>query len=459
MSVLNNFSATDRGLLLAGLGSWFFYLVIALIIDYFSYQSNWYYLAVGFLFAVYFIYFLIWANWNNGVTVSPKSFWLVFLLGALLLFTLVLAIPVSLSDFYHYFFEDVALIVHGLNPYFSSPIGIPAEPASWLSGWRFLPAQHGPARIFLTMPLALLSGGSVVTALFLYRLFFGLVVLASALLIYKILENLKSKNSLMAVLLFLWNPLIIYETMLNGGTDILMVFWFLLAIYLVLIRRDYLAILSLTVSIMVKYITILVLPFFIIFLVFRTPGLKSRIIKFFSLSGATILAAILFFWPFWEGIYTLSPVFWVGRQFEANSFPGFVSLIFFLFNYDLDITIFKNLFTIAFAVIFGILLVNFCRQRQQQIENLFYVSMLVIISFLFIGKFWFYPKYLIWLLPLLFLLDRRFYRLAVFLTGLVVLVPIHFYTNLLVVLFIPPVLVFSFYYFVVSFKDNNFKPV
>jgi hypothetical protein len=102
-------------------------------------------------------------------------------------------------------------------------------------------------------------------------------------------------------------------------------------------------------------------------------------------------------------------------------------------------------------------LVNFWRQRQPQIENLLYASMLVIISFLFVGKFWFYPKYLIWLLPLLFLLDRRFYRLAIFLTGLVVLVPIHFYTNLLVVLFIPPVLVFSFYYFVVSFKDNNFK--
>lgn len=420
----------------SGLISLIFYSAISFILNSYEYLDSRYlliFLPLLSLFVVYFCSYIFLKDRN----ISKND---VIFFSVIFLIILIFTIPVTYTDFYHYFFEDLVFLKYHQNPYFVSPQGLPQEPLSFLSGWDFLPAQHGPLRVLMMSPVSWLSGFNITVGLFLYKIFFSIFFLASAFVFYKILDFTEEKKKDLALFLFLWNPLLLFSTLVRGGTDILMVFWLLLAALFIFKDKFYLATLFLALSASLKFVTIIFLPFFLVYYL--------RKVKWFSLLNHLLLFGlimVILFIPFWAGLETLNGLIWVASFFDINSLPGFIGLIANFINGSFEISFVKIFFQIGFVASYGFLLYHFYLMKNKRPVDLVIYMAMALIAFLLLYKVWFFVKYFIWLLPLLLLGNTRSKELAIFFTGSVALGA--FSSVLLVFLFTPGVLAFSFYHY------------
>lgn len=445
------FNLSKSNILLWAGGLFFLlYALVAWIVNTISHLDEDFFYLGAVLFTLYLGYFFVFQFFKDKPTIN-LSIKGIAIFSSLFSLLLVLAVPHPGSDFYHYFFEDVAVVKYHYNPYFITPNDLPQEPASVVSGWPFLPSQHGPLKFFLTLPVGYLSQNNIVAGIFLYKLTFASFLLGSVLLVYKILKTLNLPWAEFGTLLFAWNPLVIYDTQLFGGTDILMMFWLLAAIYAALKNKFYFSVVLLAFSVLVKYVTLLFLPFFLLYYIVGKQTVADKVwsgFKYLAIFGVTVL---VFFYPFWRGLDTLAGAAWVGNYFAGNSLAGMLYLIAAWFNINVSNQVIKAVFGIIFSISYLIVLGKFL-SRTITPERWLVALTMVMGAYLLIGKFWFYDKYLIWLIPLIFLLNKKFFAIGVFLTGMLILGP--FDLDLIVLLIIPPAIVFTFYYYIVSPKTT-----
>lgn len=421
-----------------------FYALVSIAVSFFDFQDNRYIAIIYLLFVCYVWYFLFSRSFQRFNLSGIDLKWpLVF--SVLILLAMSLMVSEAGNDFYHYVVEDMMIMKYHLNPYLVTPAQLPFEPATWLSYWHQLPAQHGPWRFFLTLPAAYITALNFSAGLFSYKVIFAIFFMASALVFYQLLKLSKAADAKRGLLLFLWNPLLLFGTFFGGGTDIMMVLGLLAAFYFCAQRRWLPAIIALAISVLVKYVTILILPFVIIYF-FSVEGtaLKKIIsaIKQVLVFGLVVAGS---FYPFWAGLAIFDGLLWVGHYFDLGSFPGFIASLSLLVVPNVQPYSFKLPFEVIFVLGYLSLLLKFYRLPVKDFNRLVKYSALALGLFLVLGKFWFYPKYLIWLLPLIFLSGEKYYNLAVFLSGLIVFsivisVPLPFF-------FIVPCLVFGGYFY------------
>ena len=405
-----------------------------------------YLLAVFGLMLAYVTYFFLYQYFrlNPLTTTDRKIIWFFAVIFAVIF---IMTIPVMQDDFYHYIFEDAALIRHHLNPYLTTPMQLPGEPTAWLSYWRFLPSQHGPMRAVMMMPAAFLSGLEIVPAIFLYKVVIMLFLMASSLLLYRIAKKINEQQAVFVLLMFSWSPLVLYETMISGGTDILMMFWFLLSLYLMLEKKYCWAVVAFALSVLVKYVTIILWPFWLVYAVSKMPTARGKIMQIIKLMLIFVLTVIVCFLPFWRGPEIFSGISWVASVFNQNSFPSLVVSLLSLFNISPSLVVVKIIFEMIFFVVYVYLFFKFIKTKNITTEKTIMYSIVVMSAFLLLAKFWFFNKYLIWLLPLMFLSEKKIYPAALFLTGFVVFSPLKFD---FAYLFIPPLFVFFVYHTIVN---------
>jgi len=350
-------------------------------------------------------------------------------------------VPGSGSDFYHYIFEDRALVVHQQNPFLVPPNQLPTEPSSWLATWRHLPSQHGPMRIVLMVPAALIGQSSLLVHFYAANGLIFLFLLGSVVLVHRLALYLKPAAAPAAVLLYGWNPLLLYETLQGGGTDIIMIFWALLALDLLYRRRWLLAVASVVVSILVKYATLPLLPLFVVYAFFQIRQPMKRTIFIVGAVFTSVVVTAAAFWPFWQGVSTLGGIIWNARFFGYNSFPNMVALLFSLGNPELDRYVFKYLAAAAFIAVYGYIVVKIFRRRQFTFLEVVQVSAAVMLLSLLLLRTWFFSKYVVWALPFVILSGARWYLFAVWITGLFVAAPLFF--EIFILQFLPSAIVFA----------------
>ena len=253
--------------------------------------------------------------------------------------------------------------------------------------------------------------------------------------------RLASPSSGLALMIVAWSPLVLYETELSGGTDILMVFWLLLSISLLSRKRWYWALVALTISVLTKYVTVLLLPFALYYVVTQQPLLRRAAIS--AVSGVILVVGITIigFAPFWVGSETLASTMWVARHFEVNSVSGALGLVASLIL-PVNFETLTFLFSAGFLTVYMAVSIWFIRRRIPTLRDFVFASAFIIAAFL-LAKSWFYPKYLIWLLPLLVPLGTRWQTWSIFLSGVIVLAPLE--PDLIVSWLIPPAIMFTGY--------------
>jgi hypothetical protein len=243
-----------------------------------------YTLAIVALFIAYLI--ALKALRTLSEDTSTRRWALGIVIGGTLLFgaTLALAYPTTAIDLLIYAVRTRGWALYGLNPLATAPQNLVGDPWVGLAAeWADAPSPYGPVWEGPSLLAFHLVGGDFLSHLFAIKMIATLAHLGCALLA--------------------WNPLALLEAVGNAHNDILMVFFLLLAVYFVVSDRRWLVIPALTLSILTKFVTLMVLPFFLLYLVRQETTWQRRLIVAvvnltlaFGL-GVALMAPV---WPGWE---------------------------------------------------------------------------------------------------------------------------------------------------------------
>lgn len=221
----------------------------------------------------------------NAQVVAPGQphwlLWVVLGVTALLGLTLVLSPALPSDDIFSYILYGRISAVHHANPLITTPATFTGDPFLPLVFWRNTRSVYGPAWLLLSGGLSLLAqalGGSLVVYVLLFKLLGLLAHLANTLLIWRILGRLAPRRQLSGTLLYAWNPLCLLEFCASGHNDVVMLTLLLLGVYCLLravvapsavgsrvaLAWEVAALVAFGLSISMKYVPIILLPFFFV---------------------------------------------------------------------------------------------------------------------------------------------------------------------------------------------------
>jgi hypothetical protein len=208
-------------------------------------------------------YFVAWKILQNR-SFDRRLLAIIFGFAVIFAATFVAIYPIGATDLFDYVFYSRIFVHYGQNPLAVPPITFRNDPFLRTVVWYKTPSPYGPLWILLTAPGSLIAGDDLTLNLSLMAELPTLFYFACAVVIALILRNSDPGHLLAGTLLFAWNPLVVFEVLANGHNGIIMMFFVLLAIYL-LVRKKWVWVLpALLASVLIKYISaILVLPFLI----------------------------------------------------------------------------------------------------------------------------------------------------------------------------------------------------
>jgi hypothetical protein len=199
------------------------------------------------------------------------------------------------TDIYAYVISGRIFAVYKSDPYSETPVLPASDPYLPLWDMGYLPSWYGPLWTLLSGGIALLSGERIGLTVLLFRGAAIVAALAAAALLWGCLRRAAPHRAAQGLVFFLWNPLVVLETGLSGHNDTVMLALLLLGIWLHLRGRRALAVTAMTFSALVKYVTGLVLPLYVLVVLRHLSTWRERG-RFLAMSAASAaLAALIVF--------------------------------------------------------------------------------------------------------------------------------------------------------------------
>lgn len=320
--------------------------------------------------------------------------WLAFAFAALFVIALLPMNPAGTQDIYHNVADGRLFWLHGINPTQVPPAAFPDDAvAGQVWGYADLPSAYGPLWYYIAGLPVLLAGDGLVANLVAQKLLMGAALLATALLAGLAASRLAPERRVQAIVLCGWCPLLLWESAGNGHNDALMAA-FLAAACLALSRGAYGWLLPLLVlSALVKYTTALFLPVAFVWLL-RQPEVPRRTVLVSAAAAAGL--AVAAFAPLYAGRETVAALSRPGMTFilsPATLAHGALSASL----GDADASRLVRLATgTLFAIVYGAILWR-VRGDGRQLAG---ASFDVLLAYLLLVSWWFWPWYLTWLAPL-----------------------------------------------------------
>lgn len=223
----------------------------------------------------------------------------------------------NLSDDIYRFVWDGNLIVNGMNPYLYLPSELIVEQSAWTPDASYLFSELNSQEYFTVYPpmsqvvfgvSSFLGGQDLISSTLVMKVILCLAETALLFTLIRLLIIFKLPSSRLA--LYALNPLVIIEVMANMHFEGMMLCLLCISWWLLLSQKFITAALAMAVSIGIKLIPLMMMPFMIVYL-----GWKRSFV-FFAIIGMTLL---LFFLPvllyldfFWSSIDLYF------RKFEFN---------------------------------------------------------------------------------------------------------------------------------------------
>ena len=196
----------------------------------------------------------VYLGWGRAAGRRPVA----LACGAAVVFSAVavLALPTVNTDIFDYIAFGRVAAEHGANPYEVPPSAFADDPAYTYANpkYRDQPDNKLPAWQLVNRALAELGGDDPTGNLLLYRSVLFAFNLAGLALVGLIVRAVEPRALLAALIFYGWNPVVAVYA--QSKTDTVMVFFFLLAAYLLVLGRNRLGEVSLAVSSLVKLITL-----------------------------------------------------------------------------------------------------------------------------------------------------------------------------------------------------------
>ncbi len=251
---------------------------------------------------------------RGGEAAQPMiSLRFVLLTAALLAVVLLLSYPLGAIDVFVYAIYTRGWALYGLNPLAVAPAQYPAGDP-WLNlaaEWIAAPSPYGPVWQVLSLGAYYAGGGNFLLQVYALKVLAILAYLGCAILIYRILRHTRSDWALAGTIAFAWNPLVLIEVAQNAHNDIVMIFFMLAAVWALTTPRrksspllyDSLVCILLALSVLTKFITIVIVPFFLLAVMShgqRWPARSARLIGYGVLTGVLVVIGTLPLWPGWD---------------------------------------------------------------------------------------------------------------------------------------------------------------
>ncbi len=361
-----------------------------------------------FLYGSFAVLLALWLAAIAAVRRLPRRTARLLVFGMPVLFIAVLAsmYPPLAVDFFLYLSDGRLLWIYGANP-MTSPVGA-HFPVALSFGNQ--PSPYGPLWHLLLAPPVLFGGDSYLRSLILLKLWMGGFYLACAALTWAIARRLAPGRESLAVVLLAWNPFVVIRVLGNGHNDVVMMFFVLLALWAALHDRWRLVPIALAASVLIKYVSLLLAPAFLVCALRRPAKERGRAVAGLATgTSVALLLTVTAFAPFWQGLATFNAL----RQ-QANMLITSTPL---LLDYQLrqwlslDSATATALATRITTIVFlSVGLVLFVRQRPGA-TALVATAAGVMLAYTLIAVGWFRPWYLLWVVLLTPLLSGRWWLL------------------------------------------------
>lgn len=171
-----------------------------------------------------------------------------------------LSFPFLSKDLFSYLFGAKIFWLYRQNPYLVIPETY-RDIDLWLgfTHWTHREYVYGPvALIFSVIPMAIAGASRFLLNFFGYKILNWIVFLVTGYLLFK-----NSKNKAKALYIWFFNPLLIFEFLINSHNDLLMVGFFVISVIYSQTQRKIVSFVGFILSIATKYVSTLFFPLII----------------------------------------------------------------------------------------------------------------------------------------------------------------------------------------------------
>ncbi len=356
------------------------------------------------LFALYVLGY----RWCAG-RMGPTSAGVILAFPLLFAALLTAAYPSTAADVFDYMMQTRVLTHYLANPLITSPAFFDADPFYPYAVWSDLPSVYGPLWTILTIIPSLLGGDDLLASILAFKATAILFYLGDAALVYAILARTAPTEKWRGVFLFAWNPLVLWETAANAHNDAAMMFFVLLGLLAMTRRHVAAGLPALALAALVKYIAALLAPLVVVQTI-RQGDLRRRLLPLAAGSVGAALLVGLFYYPFWEGWYTLEAL---GRRsaFLTASPASLLSLGIAGITGSPPPSVIVSLVALALFALFYLREIGRPDLARQDLAA---SSFRIVFYYLVLACLWFQPWYLVWLIALAAVARDTFYaRLSI----------------------------------------------
>jgi alpha-1,6-mannosyltransferase len=210
--------------------------------------------------------------------------------------------PVNAIDVYIYAVRSRLFTEYHVNPLVAYPHDYNFDPYMRFASidWENTVSPYGPLWNLLAAPATLLGGNNIGFAVALYKVLAIIAALACAAFVYLALQRVRPFEAATGALIFLWNPVVLWEGIGNAHNDLVLMAFVLAAFYAWYARWDALVIPLLVAGAMIKYMPLLLIPFAGLAILRRAPTWSAKAkVALWSALGSAIAIAVGFF-PFYD---------------------------------------------------------------------------------------------------------------------------------------------------------------
>lgn len=328
------------------------------------------------------------------------------------------------KDVLSYLAYGRAFGAYGLNPYTTTPNNMQFDFNFRLIDWHDAVSVYGPVWTLLCTALYKLVAPLATTNIWGYIVSFRLLGLAfhlgCAALVWYILGQIRPRDQVAGTIFYAWNPLALIEFAGNGHNDVGLIFFLLAAIaaHVAERRRPWLVALCLTLSVLTKFITFLIIPAYLIMLWHTNPSgargplSKARILAWVQAGAVALATAVLLWAPFAAALR--NPLFLINSSAASQYNNSLLQLVYWSLQ-GLIVAVLPTAMSqqIANAVVLGlgrfafVIIWLILTWRSRDTTSWLYATFWILFAYLILATPWFWPWYVTWLISLAVLLGGR----------------------------------------------------
>ncbi|MCF7820728.1 MAG: polyprenol phosphomannose-dependent alpha 1,6 mannosyltransferase MptB [Candidatus Pacebacteria bacterium] len=324
-------------------------------------------------------------------------------------FLLIFIWPITSTDIFSYIYQSRIISHQNSSPYQQVYNDFPQDNLYHVlnNKWSNNTSPYNPLFLAIGSTITKISNNNLLASLLLFKFIIWLFFISSALLVYKITKSINS------FYLFAFNPYLLFEFLINGHNDIMVIFLLLLSLYY-LFRKSwqsqFTALSAVFIAFLIKAYALIFLPIVGLKIVLDKTNL---VYKAKALSSFILLAITLSFLSLkliQEKFYLKTLLIPLQNQTSVINdifLSPLILIIKNLFNISSDWSAFFS--KLLFILLFTVLLLFITKKNKSLKKPFSHILIWVVAIFLLYltAITWFMPWYLTILITLLILLSKE----------------------------------------------------